>query len=169
VTLGDWAAMASAPQRVGTTYEVRAKPVGLVGGAADHMFETFDDGQHQYIFRGGPHWPFLHAQVDPADQSPDYGADSRVVARGFLPGQTAEQAIAPAQRDAAEINGAHAIYGLPVSNSNTVIGDFTKHQYGQQAGDARTWGYQSQFAPWPAPDLSGIGAAISHLFPVGGE
>jgi len=141
------AALAGAPRRPDTEITVRAKPVGISRGNADHMFETFDDGLHQYIFRGGPNWPFLHAQVDPMDESPDFHADSRVLYRAHLPGQTAEQAIAPAQQDAARINSFGSPYGVIASNSNTVIGDFTSRQYGTRVGDKRTLGYDKGFAP----------------------
>ena len=92
------AALAGAPQRTpNTEITVRARPVGVTGGLADHMFETFDDGHDRYIFRGGPSGPFLHAQVDPADQSPDAGVDKRILYRQVLPGQTAAQAADPAR------------------------------------------------------------------------
>jgi len=141
------AALAGAPRRPDTEITVRAKRVGIIGGSADHMFETFDDGLHRYIFRGGPSWPFLHAQVDPMEESPDFHADSRVLYRTHLPGQTAEQAIAPAQRDAARINSYGSPYGGFTSNSNTVIGDFTERQYGRRIGDKRTVGYDGRFGP----------------------
>ncbi|MBS0359827.1 MAG: hypothetical protein JSR98_00495 [Proteobacteria bacterium] len=149
---GEQAALAGAPKLTPSTeITVRAKPVDQVGGLADHMFETFDDGHDRYIFRGGPSGPFLHAQVDPMEQSPDYGADSRVLYRQVLPGQTATQAVAPARAEAARINNSGAYYAGIGSNSNSVIGDFTSRQYGKRVGDSRTVGYKKGFSPPLAP------------------
>ena len=94
------AALAQAPRRAPRTeITVRAKNVHAPFGIPtpyDHMFETFDDGQDQYIYRGGPQGLLLHAQVDPLEQSPDYGADSRVLSRRYLYGKSAAQAVRPA-------------------------------------------------------------------------
>lgn len=144
------AALERAPRRPpGTDVTVRADNVHLFGipTPADHMFATFDDGRNQYIYRGGPRGLLLHAQVDPAEQSPDFGADSRVLSKRHLYGQTAAEAVAPARADAARINSSGAPYGLTGSNSNAVIGNFTNHQYGKRAGDTRTWGYDSGLGP----------------------
>jgi hypothetical protein len=142
------AAMAAAPRRPpGTEVSVRAKPVIFPQDPFEHMFETFDDGRKQYIFRGGPDGPLLHAQVDPAQRSPDYRADSRVLFHRFLPGTTIAEAIAPAQRQATQINASGSPYGVVGSNSNSVIGDFTSRQYGKRVGDWRTPGYRTGFAP----------------------
>jgi hypothetical protein len=143
LTPAEQARLATAPKRpAGTEVTVRARPVGLSGGAADHMFAHYDDGQEQYIFRGGPTGPFLHAQVDPAADSPDYAHDSRVLYQTYVPGVRARDAIRPAQARATQINGAHAPYLITNSNSNSVIGDFTQDQFGRRVGDDRTWGYQ---------------------------
>jgi hypothetical protein len=93
----------------------------------------------------------LHAQVDPAAQSPDFHADSRMLFRRFLPATTAGEAIAPAQKQAAQINASGSLYGVATSNSNSVIGDFTNRQYGKRVGDWRTPGYNTGFALPLAP------------------
>jgi hypothetical protein len=158
------AALAAAPRRPpGTEVTVRAKPVYWpipllkIPTGADHMFETFDDGQNEYVYRGGPQGALLHAQVDPAEKSPDFGADSRVLSKRFLYGKTADEAVAPARIDAARINSSGAPYLITRSNSNAVIGNFTDSQHGNRVGDSRTWGYDTGFAlpfvpldaPWP--------------------
>jgi len=144
------AALASAPRRPpGTEITVRAdnvRPFGIPT-PADHMFQTYDDGRNQYIYRGGPQGLLLHAQVDPAEQSPDYAADSRIVSRRYLYGRTAAQAVEPARADAARVNASGAPYQVVRSNSNSVIGDFNARQYGKRVGDTRTWGYNSGLAP----------------------
>jgi hypothetical protein len=154
------AALAAAPRAApGTDIAVRAKPVFPLLEQLppplqlpeflrpQHMFETFDDGRDRYIFRGGPQGPLLHAQVDPATQSPDYEANSRVLFARRLPGRTASEAVAPARQDAAQINASGSPYGIVTSNSNSVIGDFTNRQYGKRVGDWRTPGYRTGFAP----------------------
>jgi hypothetical protein len=143
-------ALAAAPQRPpGTEITTRADNVHVLGIPtwADHMYDTFDDGHAQYIYRGGPNGLLLHAQVDPANLSPDYGAGGRVVSRTFVPGKTAAEAVAPARAAAAQINSSGAPYQAVRSNSNSVIGDFHARQYGTPVGDGRTWGYDTGFAP----------------------
>jgi len=159
LSLSEWAALATAPRRPpGTEVTVRAKPVYIAGWptGADHMFETFDDGSGRYIYRGGPRGPSLHAQVDPADLSPDFNAESRVLDRRFLPGVSAAEAIKPAQADAARLNRLDPLYGILGSNSNSVIGGFTKSQYGRRVGDRRTWGYDTDpiVVPFPIDPLA---------------
>jgi hypothetical protein len=145
LTPAELAALHSAPRKPAGTYvTVRAGPVAMAGGAADHMHAEYDDGAEQYIFRGGPKWPFLHAEVTPAIDSPDYAHGDRILYQTYLPGVSAREAIRPAQARAAQINGAHQPYLILDSNSNSVIGDFTSDQFGRRIGDGRTPGYQSQ-------------------------
>jgi hypothetical protein len=165
--------LASAPNRqTGTEVTVFARPVGISGGAADHMFTQFNDGQEQYIFRGGPnwaeggpHWSDVHAQVDPATKSPDYDYDSRVLYRTFEPGMSARDAIRPAQDTATRINDAHAPYEIVGSNSNSVVGDFTQGQFGTRVGDGRTWGYTDHLVPRSAA-ATGSAPPVAGTYPM---
>jgi len=113
----------------------------------DHMFVEYDDGREQYIFRGGPAGPFLSAKVTPARQSPDYGRGERVLYRGELPGQTAREAIRPAQAMARQVNGVGQPYLVLGSNSNSVVGDLTARQLGRRVGDRQTPGYRPSSLP----------------------
>lgn len=113
----------------------------------DHMYVEYDDGQEQYIYRGGPRGPLLSARVDPARASPDHGRGERVLHRTELPGQTARQAIRPAQQAARQINGAGQPYLVFGSNSNSVIGDLTADQLGRRIGDRQTPGYRPNMLP----------------------
>jgi len=95
MTLGDWAILARAPQRLpGTEVTVRATPVRPSGlpSVADHMFK-------------------------------------------------------PAQADAARVNQLDPLYGVLASNSNSLIGGFTKSQYGRRIGDRSTLGYDTELLP----------------------
>jgi len=130
----------------GTHVTIEAYPA-QAGLPADHMFADYDDGATRYIYRGGDRVPWLHAQVDPAAQSPDYGKGERALYSTFLPGVTADQAVAPARIDAQQNNDAHRLYGYTVTNSNSLIGDFTQKQFGRRVGDARTWGYDKPLEP----------------------
>jgi len=105
MTLGDWAILARAPQRLpGTEVTVRATPVrpSALPSVADHMFQ---------------------------------------------PGMSATDAIKPAQADAARVNQLDPLYGVLASNSNSLIGGFTKSQYGRRIGDRSTLGYDTELLP----------------------
>jgi|GEM_PF-4846028 len=81
MTLGDWAILARAPQRLpGTEVTVRATPVRPSG------------------------LPSVADQLDP-------------------------------------------LYGVLASNSNSLIGGFTKSQYGRRIGDRSTLGYDTELLP----------------------
>lgn len=141
----------------GTNITVRAKPVRRApGGPADHMWVEFDDGRRQFIARGGPdaHDAEMAAsaafddldvmgQVDPAVDSPDYGQGTRVVARSYLPGVTAEQATGEARRHAAGVNRRGNKYGWDY-NSNSFAADVFEDLTGRRVGDARTPGAQNR-------------------------
>jgi hypothetical protein len=146
MSLEGHAALAAAPKLAGgTRVTVEAYPIEESANLADHMFIQYDDGRDQYIYRGGDRPPWLHAQVTPADQSPDYGRGKRTLYETFLPGVPAQQSIRPAQADAQRINDAGIPYGFVQENSNSLVGDFTERQYGRRVGDGHTWGY----APLP--------------------
>lgn len=137
--------MATAPRK-GTVATVRAYGAVVPIDPVQHMYETFDDGQRQYIFRGGPQaapeggWR-LHAEVTPAAESKDAGKGGRTLFTTFLPGQTADQAVQPMRVEAARVNASDQPYLGVTSNSNLVIGDGTEKQFGHRVGDLRTWGY----------------------------
>jgi hypothetical protein len=156
MTIQDWAALASAPQRpVGTEVSVRETPVWALGGLPEHMFVHYDDGQHQLIARGGPTkggmglvtgWldgsDQVGARVDPAQQSPDYGASYNTLATTLLPGVTADQAAAGARRHAQGVNRGGNSYGF-TSNSNSYAADTAEPIFGYRPGDWRTLGAQT--------------------------
>lgn len=110
----------------------------------DHMYVEYDDGREQYIFRGGPSGPFLGAEVTPARRSKDHGRGERVLHRADLPGQTAREAIRPAQAAARQVNGAGQPYLVFGSNSNSVVGDLTAEQLRHRVGDRQTPGYRPE-------------------------
>jgi hypothetical protein len=166
LTLKDYVALAKAPRR-NTQVTVRSFDVpsgwskALTGRplkpdvkahSPDHMFVEYDDGQEQFIARGGPRGVFLNAQINPARRSPDYGRGERVLFQTTLPGQSARRAIRPAQEAARQINGSGQPYLVFGSNSNSFVGDLTEAQFGRRIGDIQTPGYR----PWPLPTSSPV-------------
>jgi hypothetical protein len=147
-------AFEKAPRKPGTRVQVKAYPVKVMGipaFGAHHQFTEYDDGQEGYIYRGGPSIHGLHAQVTPAQESPDYGRGERVLFETFLPDVPAREAIKPAQRTAARIEASGAPYGVFNSNSNSAVGDQTEAQFGRRVGDARTPGWSRpplDMPPW---------------------
>jgi hypothetical protein len=135
LSLSDQAALEKAPKLPGTTVTVEAYPVGPSFDPANHMYVQFDDGKDSYIYRGGPGADGrLSAGVVPAHLSRDYGKGQTPMYQTFLPNQSAEQAIAPAQAAADRINRSDNPYGVVTSNSNSVVGDYTAQQYGHRVG-----------------------------------
>lgn len=164
LTLKDHAALARAPRRrPGTEVTVWARPVGATVNNADHMYDVFDDGRRKYIARGGPSSEggamllnkmagdlSVRARVDPASQSPDYGAGRRVLARGFLPGVSADKAVMQAELHAAGVNRDGNRYGF-ASNSNSYAADVYQDLFGRRPGDDRTWGYGTRLRDTARP------------------
>lgn len=178
LTARETIALTRAPRSsaAGTQVTMWATPVGKIGGAADHMFEVFDDGREQLIARGGPSAEgaafiegalgrslTIRARVDPAERSPDYRQGQRVVAQGFLPGMSAREATAGARRHAAKVNqGANAY--TPWRNSNSFAADDFESLFGRRVGDSRTWGYRTRLREEPPlPDLSGVTPNLARM------
>jgi hypothetical protein len=140
------------PSGPGTTVTVRAYPVAVSANLKDHMFESYDDGRSQYIYRAGPDWPnspFIRAQATPAPQSPDYGKGTRVIDQEFLPGLPAKVAFHSAEQDARAVNRRHPVYGVIDSNSNSVAADHWRRKFGRTPGDELTPGYLTTPRPLP--------------------
>lgn len=135
----------------GTTVKIEAYPVPESFGHADHMYADYDDGQTHDIYRGGDRVPWLHAQVDPSVQSPDFEKGERTLYQTFLPRVSADDAVQAARADAQQNNDAWRLYGYDRSNSNSLMGDFTQRQFGHRVGDKRTWGYDTPLGQ-PAVD-----------------
>ncbi|MBW8812509.1 MAG: hypothetical protein JF588_03700 [Caulobacterales bacterium] len=136
----------------GTDVTVRAYPVRNVGGRADHMYVTFDDGSNRFIARGGPSADgagmlgglradnlTVTGRVDPADRSPDARGGGRLMFEGFLPGQSAVEAVQPAKDHAAGVNRGRNDYRRD-SSSNSFAADVVESLFGCRVGDDRTWG-----------------------------
>lgn len=138
LSVRELAALLNAPKKgAGTqvtvkSYPVKLGPAPLLG--AEHMYTEYDDGQSQYIFRGGPSRHGLHAQVDPAGESPDYGRGTRVVHETFIPGRSANEAAESARGTAARIEGSGRLYKGLISNSNSAVGDQMRDQFGYRVG-----------------------------------
>lgn len=138
LSVRELAALLNAPRKgAGTqvtvkSYPVKLGPVPLLG--AEHMYTEYDDGRSQYVFRGGPSRHGLHAQVDPAGQSPDYGRGTRVVHETLIPGRSANEAAESARGTAARIEQSRAPYGVVSSNSNSAVGDQMRDQFGYRVG-----------------------------------
>jgi hypothetical protein len=176
MTLQDWAAVASAPQRsAGTEVSVRASKVRPLLDIPDHMFVEYDDGQNPLIARGGPSKSGLGlvtgsldgsnrvtARVDPSQLSPDYGTAYRTLAARFLPGVSAEEAAAPARQHAAGVNRGGNAYGWN-ANSDSFAADVAEPLFGFRPHDAWTPGYQTHLrdTPPPPPPYSAPGNAFS--------
>ena len=163
MTIQDWAALASAPQRAfGTQISVRARPIAALGGHVDHMFDVFDDGQNQLIARGGPseengrYFSDLNrviAEVTPEASSRDRGAPYRTIANRFLPGVSAEQAAAGARAHALGVDHLGNRYGLNY-NSNGFAADVAEPMFGYRPGDKRTWGYDHPLFDGDSPPIT---------------
>jgi hypothetical protein len=153
LTTREAAALRAAPKRSPSTeVTVRAYPVKIAGVpllGLEHMYTEYDDGRDQYISRGGPSWHGLHAQVDPARESPDYRRGTRVVHQTELPGLAAAEAVWPARRNAVRVEASHAPYAGLYSNSNSVVGDQMEDQFGHRVGDRRTPGWNHRIATFP--------------------
>jgi hypothetical protein len=133
--------LAQAPKKPpGTQVTIRAYPIRKIGGIADHMYEEYDDGREQYIYRGGPRDGLLHAEVTPARASRDYGQGTRVLDEHFIPAVPASDAIRSAEADARRVNASRTRYGVIADNSNTLIGNHSARRFGERAGDAQTIG-----------------------------
>jgi hypothetical protein len=155
LSLEDHAALAKAPKLAdrppATTVTVEGRPVRESLWSVDHMFARYNDGNEQFIYRGGGKpKPWLHAEVDPVSESPDFGTGERTLFQTTIPGVTARHAIAPAIQDGNRVNAAHIPYSIDGPNSNTLIGDFTERQFGHRIGDERTLGYMYPRTP-PEP------------------
>jgi hypothetical protein len=153
LTMREAAALQAAPKKPpGTQVTVRAFPVKIAGVplfGREHMYTEYDDGQDQYISRGGPSWHGVHAQVDPARDSPDYGRGTRVVHQTELPGMTAAEAVWPARRNAVRVEASQAPYAGLYSNSNSVVGDQMEDQFGYRVGDGKTPGWNRRIVTFP--------------------
>lgn len=137
LSVRELAALLNAPKKgAGTKVTVKSYPVklGPVPLVAEHMYTEYDDGRSQYIFRGGPSRHGLHAQVDPAGQSPDYGRGTRVVHETFIPGRSADEAADSARGTAARIEQSRRPYGGVFFNSNSAVGDQMRDQFGYRVG-----------------------------------
>jgi hypothetical protein len=134
------------PPGPGTTVTVRAYPVPESKNHFDHMYEEYDDGHAQYIYRAHSDWPrspFIRAQATPARESPDYGKGTRILEQNFLPGTPAYVAFHSAAQDAQSINDGGHIYGFVDSNSNSVVANHMQRRFGERPGDRRTVGYRT--------------------------
>jgi hypothetical protein len=110
----------------------------------DHMYTEYDDGRESYIYRGGPGSGMrLDAHVAPAKQSVDYGRGERILHKRFIPGKSANEAVDPARRVAAQIKSERRPYLVVLSNSNTAAAEGNIAAFGRPGGDRQTWGAPS--------------------------
>ncbi|MFZ5720314.1 MAG: hypothetical protein ACOY5Y_12740 [Pseudomonadota bacterium] len=162
LTPQDQALLARAPRKDGTRVTVRAYDIPRITGplgqlTPDHMYVEYDDGRDQLIARGGPNdnagaalsdeWT-VTAGVTSARKSRDYGRGGRVLFQGFLPGQTAQQAAAPARAHAEEVNQGRRRYGWG-ANSNSYAADVVERLFGVRPGDSQTPGYRQRLRDAP--------------------
>lgn len=155
MSIKDHLDLARAPKKPGTQVTVWAYSAVFRGSPKDHMYVEYDDGREQYIYRGGPSWHGVHAQVTPARESPDYRKGERVLYRTDLPGVTAKDAIKPVQAEAGRVERSRAPYGVLTSNSNGVVADGTQAQFGFRVGDRDTPGWRSRIPDIPNLDRWG--------------
>ena len=149
LTPQDQALLARAPRQATTRVTVRSYDIPWLPGPHEHMYAEYDDGQEQYIFRGGPTRQGVRATVTPARQSRDFGRGQRVLYEAEVPG-SAREAVWPARRMARRMEDAGAPYGGAWSNSNSAVGDLTEAQLGVRVGDRLTPGWDTPIRRFPS-------------------
>lgn len=186
------ASLAAAPKRAkaggppGTLVTVKANDIlqtklpwlpSWASAGPDHMFIEYDDGDRQFIARGGPSAEGaafvrdglagnlrVRSAVTPTRESKDFGRADRAVFQTFIPNKTALEASAPARAEVRRTNRADNLYGWN-RNSNSFVGDVMQATIGRRVGDKATPGYDKRLeAGRFSPEMQRSRAALGTGF-----